>query len=167
MPSKTRSLTVDDIAAVIACANRATDPQQVYKQVEDIAAETCGWVLLTTLKFIEAENAVERLHSSDPVSHAVGGRKPLDKLGESHGNNSNDGLFHAATKADVRRAFYDHELIFSLGIGSILNAPITHADNRLGTLNFCGTENMYGPAEIRAAKILAGLLVPTLLLELR
>jgi hypothetical protein len=158
---------IDDIASVIALTQTATDPQQVYKQVENIAAETCGWILLTTLKYVESENSVERLHSSDPVSHAIGGRKPLDKLGESHGNNSSDGLFHAATKADVRRAFYDHELILSLGIGSILNAPITHVGNRLGTLNFCGTENMYGPAEIQAARILAGLLVPTLLLELR
>jgi len=167
VPEKNRSLTTDDVAAIIECSARATDPQQVYKLVEYISAETCGWVLLTTLKYVETENAVERLHSSDPASHPVGGRKPLDKLGESHGNNSDDGLFHAATKADVRRAFYDHELIFSLGIGSILNAPIAHAGNRLGTLNLCGTENMFGLTEIRTARTLAGLLVPTLQNELQ
>jgi hypothetical protein len=71
----------------------------------------------------------------------------------------------AATRADVKRLFFDHELIFSLGITAILNAPIRHAGRRLGTLNFCGEEGMYGPAEVERAKILAGLLVPSLLVE--
>ena len=57
----------------------------------------------------------------------------------------------------------DHELIFSLGITSILNVPIRHAGRRLGTVNLCGEEGMYGPAEIAHGKVLAALLVPSLL----
>jgi GAF domain-containing protein len=71
----------------------------------------------------------------------------------------------AVDRAAVKRMFFDHELIFSLGITAILNAPIRHSGRRLGTLNFCGSEGMYGAAEIKAAKILAGLLVPSLLQE--
>jgi hypothetical protein len=41
--------------------------------------------------------------------------------------------------------------------------PIRHAGRRLGAVNLCGEEGMYGPAEIARGKILAGLLVPTLL----
>jgi GAF domain-containing protein len=72
----------------------------------------------------------------------------------------------AANKADIKRLFFDHELIISLGITAILNAPIRHGGRRLGTLNFCGTEGMYGATEIQTAKILAGLLTPCLLLEM-
>ena len=164
MPIKTRSLSTADIAAVVAMTSERTDPQHVYKLVETIAAETCGYVLLTTLKFVEAEGVVERIHSSDPASHPVGGRKPLDKLTESHGGKEGD-VFLAATKADVARAFYDHTFLFEIGIGSILNAPIRHAGCRLGTLNFCGTDSQYGPQEIETAKVLGGLLVPSLLQE--
>ncbi|MFY0613370.1 MAG: GAF domain-containing protein [Hyphomicrobiaceae bacterium] len=164
MPTRTRTLTTADVAAVIAATSAATDAQQAYRLVEDIAAQTCGFVLLTTLKFVEAEGVVERVHSSDPPSHPVGGRKPLDKLTESHGGDDGS-VFLAATKADVARAFYDHTFLFEMGIGSILNAPIRHAGRRLGTLNLCGTDSQYGADDIATATTLAGLLVPCLLRE--
>ena len=71
-------------------------------------------------------------------------------------------VFLAATKDEVRQAFFDHELIFSLGVTAILNVPIRYAGRRLGTINMCGEEGMYGPAEVARGKILAGLLVPPL-----
>ena len=163
MPTKTRTLTTADVAAIVAASSTAGDARQVYALVEAIAAETGGFVLLTTLKFVEAEGVVERIHSSDPPSHPVGGRKPLDKLTESHGGDGD--VFLAATKADVARAFYDHTFLFEMGIGSILNAPIGHAGRRLGTLNFCGTDGQYGADDIATATTLAGLLVPCLLGE--
>jgi hypothetical protein len=46
-----------------------------------------------------------------------------------------------------------------------MNAPIRHAGRRLGTLNLCGEEDMYGPDEVRTAQVLAGLLIPSLLQE--
>lgn len=164
MPLKTRDLTLADIAAILATTGSDADPQATYRQVEAIAGKTCGWVLLTTLKFVEADGVVERVHSSDPPSHPVGGRKPLAKLTESHGG-EDGAVFLAATKADVARAFYDHTFLFEMGIGSILNAPIRHAGRRLGTLNFCGADSQYGPQEVATATTLAGLLVPCLLRE--
>ncbi|MFT5510916.1 MAG: GAF domain-containing protein [Hyphomicrobiaceae bacterium] len=166
MPSKTRNLINADIATTLAVSASQADPQQVYKLVEAISGETCGWVLLTTLKYVEADDVIERVHSSDPASHPIGGRKPLDKVTASHGSSSGDDVFLAATKADVQRDFFDYELLFELGIGSILNAPIRHAGRRLGSLNFCGADGMYGPESIETARILAGLLVPNLLIEM-
>ncbi len=166
MPTKTRALTQDDIATIIALTNEEPNRHKVYKAVERIAAETCGWVLLTTLRYDEALQAVVRLHSSDEKSYPVGGTKPLDKLTENHAVMERGDVALAATRADVKRMFFDHELIFSLGITAILNSPIRHAGRRLGTLNFCGVEGMYGKPEIQTAKILAGLLAPCLLLEM-
>lgn len=163
MPTRTRDLTTADIARLVAVTGDAGERAQVYACMESIAAETCGFVLLTTLKFVEADGVVERVHSSDPPSHPVGARKPLAKLTESHGGSA---IFLAATKADVERAFYDHALLFEMGIGSILNAPIRHAGRRLGTLNLCGADSQYGEQEIETATTLAGLLVPCLLAEL-
>ena len=165
MPTKSRALTHDDIAAIIAVSNEQPDRHRIYKAVEAIAAETCGWVLLTTLRHDVARQAVVRLHSSDEKAYPIGGTKPLDKLTENHAIMERGDVALAATKADIKRMFFDHELIFSLGITAILNAPIRHGGRRLGTLNFCGTEGMYGKAEIQTAKILAGLLTPCLLLE--
>jgi len=162
MAAVKRALALEDVAAVIASSTES-DAKTIYRTVERIAAETVGWRLLTILRYVEAEQAVERLYSSDEAAYPVGGRKPLAKITASHGAMERGEVFLAATKEDVRQAFFDHELIFSLGITAILNVPIRHAGRRLGTLNLCGEEGMYGPAEITRGKILAGLLVPSLL----
>jgi hypothetical protein len=163
MATAKRELTIEDVKAVIAVASESADPKPVYRAAERIAAETMGWRLFTVLRYVEAEQAVERLHSSDEAAYPVGGRKPLSKITASHGAMERGEVFLAATREDVRKAFFDHELIFSLGITAILNVPIRHAGRRLGTVNLCGEEGMYGSAEIARGKILAGLLASTLL----
>jgi hypothetical protein len=119
--------------------------------------------LLTILKYVEKDAVVERLSSSDEKAYPLGGRKPLDKITASHGAMEHGGIFLAGTKADVKEAFFDHELIFSLGITAIMNVPVRHAGRRLGTLNFCGEEGMYGEREMQIGRVLSGLLVPAVL----
>jgi GAF domain-containing protein len=158
-----RDLSIEDVAHLIALAGKSADPGPLYRAVQRIAAETIGWRLFTILRHVEADQAVERLHSSDAAAYPVGGRKPLAKIGANHAALEKGEAVLAATKEDVRRAFFDHELIFSLGITAILNVPIRHAGRHLGTLNLCGEEGMYEAADIARAKVLAGLLAPTLL----
>jgi hypothetical protein len=167
MPNPTlktkRGLEMADVAALTQRTADGADVREIYREVERIAAETVGWRLFTVLRYLEAEGAVERLYSSDEKAYPVGGRKPLDKITVSHGAMEKGEVFLAATREEVRAAFFDHELIFSLGISAILNVPIRYASRRLGTLNLCGEEGMYGPAEIASAKMLAGLMVPALI----
>ena len=159
-----RELTMQDVAVIVARSAESAASNEAYRAVEAIAADTVGWRLFTVLRYVETAQAVERVYSSNEKTYPVGGRKPLDKITASHGAMEEGKVFLAATKGDVRKAFFDHELIFSLGITAILNVPIRHAGRRLGTMNFCGEEGMYGPTEIAHGKILAGLLVPWLLL---
>lgn len=165
MPAKRRDVTIEDIEAIQALIASESDRMRIYRAVERIAAETVGFVFLTTLRYNEAEACVERLHSSNEEAYPVGGRKPLSKIKESHQALDSGEVFLAPDREAVKRAFFDHELIFSLGSTAILNAPIRHAGRRLGTLNFCGVENTYGADEVRRAKLLAGLLIPSLMAE--
>lgn len=166
-PFQSRPLTTADTLSVMALVAEAPRTDDVYDAVGRIAKACCGWRLLTVLKYVEADGAVERLWSSDPGSYPVGGRKPLDKLNATQSKMARGEVALAATKDDVRREFFDHELIFSLGITAILNVPIRYQGRRLGNLNFCGEEGMYGPREVEAAKALGGLLVPPLLEAMR
>ena len=165
MPKRSRPLTVDDVAAIVALTGGATDRPSIYKAVEAIAAETCGFVFLTTLRSDETAGVVRRLHSSNEDAYPLAGTKPLSKITKSSQTLAAGEVFLAGTREAVKEAFFDHELIFSLGSSAIMNAPIRHAGRRLGTLNFCGEEGQYGPDEIATAKVLAGLLIPCLLAE--
>jgi len=157
-----RDLTMDDVRAVMALQAERPEPD-TYKAVERLAAETCGFRLLTILRYVEQDAVVERVSSSDEKAYPIGGRKPLDKIAASHGAMSQGDIFLAADKEQVQAAFFDHELIFSLGITAIMNVPVRHAGRRLGTLNFCGEEGKYGDREQAIGRVLAGLLAPALL----
>ena len=163
MAARRRELTMADITAIAARSAESGETREIYKEVERISAETMGWRLFTILRYVETAHAVERLYSSDEKAYPVGGRKPLDKIAASHGAMERGEVFLAANKEEVRKAFFDHELIFSLGITSILNVPIRYAGRRLGTVNLCGEEGMYGQDEVGRGQILAALLVPALL----
>jgi hypothetical protein len=158
-----RGLEMADVAAILERSAEGLAACEVYRELARISQECVGWRLLTILRYVEAAGAVERLYSSDEQAYPVGGRKPLDKIAVSHSAMEKGEVFLAATRAEVRNAFFDHELIFSLGISAILNAPIRHAGRRLGTLNLCGEEGAYGSAEVASARILAGLIAPSLL----
>jgi GAF domain len=157
-----RGLEMADIAAILERSKEAHAAREVYREIERISQECVGWRLMTILRYVEADGAVERLYSSDEQAYPVGGRKPLDKVALSHSAMEKGEVFLAATREEVRTAFFDHELIFSLGISAILNAPIRHGGRRLGTLNLCGEEGAYGSAEVASATILASLIVPWL-----
>jgi hypothetical protein len=158
-------ITLDDIASIQALTATEPDRATIYRAVERIAAETVGFVFLTTLRYNEAEACVQRLHSSNEQAYPVGGKKPLSKITASHQAMNSGEVFLAPTRAAVKEAFFDHELIFSLGSTAILNAPIRMGGKRLGTLNFCGEEGKYGAREVGNAKLLAGLLIPCLIRE--
>lgn len=163
MTASKRAMTLEDIAEVARLSAESAGAEAVYHLVERIAAETIGWRLFTILRYIEAEGVVERIHSSDPKSYPVGGRKLLSKFTTNHGAMQQGEVFLAATKARVRQAYADHESLFALGVTAILNVPIRHAGCRLGTMNLCGEEGMYGASEVARGQILAGMLTPWLL----
>jgi hypothetical protein len=163
MVASNRALTLEDIEEVAKLSAKRAEAGDVYRLVERISAETMGWRLFTILRYVEAEGVVERIYSSDPRTYPVGGRKLLSKFTTNHGAMQQGEVFLAATKARVRQAYADHESLFALGVTAILNVPIRHAGCRLGTMNLCGEEGMYGASEVARGQILAGLLTPWLL----
>jgi hypothetical protein len=162
MSTATRALTLEDVAGALTLSAGA-DAARTYAAIDALVRETVGYKLLTVLKFVEATQEVERIYSSEPKAYPVGGRKQLATINKDHSLAASGEIFLAPDPDAVKAAFPDHALIFSLGVGAILNAPIRHAGRRLGTLNCCGLAGSYRPKEIEAAKVLANLLVPTLL----
>jgi hypothetical protein len=78
-------------------------------------------------------------------------------------------IFIANTPDEVERAFSDYQLIFSLGVGAIMNVPIRFRGHSLGTMNICSEAGWFTRADrdfTRAdrdpGRLLAGLLVPPL-----
>lgn len=161
-----RSLTVGDLESVMRLAAADHAPEQVYRAVEDLAQDVLGHTLFTVMAFDAETYEVERVHSSNPRAYPVGGRKP--KRGTPWGKVVLDQgeIFIAHTPDEVRNAFADHALIFSLGIGSIMNVPIGYKGRRLGTMNLSHEAGWYRNADHVAARAIGALFVPAMLLHL-
>ena len=160
-----RSLTVKDLESVTALAAADHAPAQFYRAVENLAQDVLGHTLFTVMAFDADTYEVERVHSSNIGAYPVGGRKP--KRGTPWGKVVLDQgeIFIAHTPDEVRDAFTDHALIFSLGIGSIMNVPIGYRGRRLGTMNLSHEAGWYRNADHVAARAIGALFVPALLMH--
>ncbi|MFI5013106.1 MAG: GAF domain-containing protein [Hyphomicrobiales bacterium] len=167
MPKDKQPLTVADIAAILEIEARRHAPEEVYAAVDRLAQRVLGHRLFTVMRQIAGAAEVERTYSSNTKAYPVGGRK--QKQGTAWGEKVLDrGEVFIAPDADALRAtFADHELIFSLGIGSIMNVPISHGGRVLATMNVSGEAGQYRDADIPTAKVLGGLLAPVLLTSAR
>ena len=133
-----------------------------FVDVERLCAQSIPFRMLTILQYQEVDGVVVRVHSSDPATYPIGGRKRLADFPTNHAAMADGDVFLAATKDDVRRAYADHAALFALGIKSILNVPVWVDGRRLGTLNLCGAEGSFGPAEVARAREAAEILVEVL-----
>jgi GAF domain-containing protein len=157
------ALTLADLSSIADLTASAPGPDDVFRAVEALAQRTIGHRLFTVMRLHIASAEVERVYSSRPDAYPVSGRKP--KGGTPWGAQVLDRgeVFFARTPAEVERAFADHALIFSLGIGAIMNVPIRFRGRSLGTLNLCHEANWFEDADAAPGRLLAALLVPSLL----
>jgi GAF domain-containing protein len=95
----------------------------------------------------------------------VGGRKakrgtPWGRVVLERGD-----VFVARNPDEVRDAFSDHALIFSLGIGSIMNIPLAYRGRRLGTMNISHDAGWFSEQDAAAGRLIAPCVVMSLLAE--
>ncbi len=157
-----QNLTTEDLAAIAAVSARG-GAQELYRTADALIQRVIGHNLFTIMRVHEAAQEVERLYSSNTAAYPVGGRKQKKDTHWGRVVLEEGAVFVARSPADVKRAFADHELIFSLGIGSIMNVPIGFGGRRLGTMNVSNKANWFTPEDETKGRIVAALLVPALL----
>ena len=157
------ALTLSDIGLVAQITAQEVEPDAVFRAVEALAQRSIGHRLFTVMRLHSGMQEVERLYSSQPDTYPVSGRKP--KSGTPWGEQVLDRgeIFVANTPDEVHAAFADYELIFSLGIGAIMNVPVRFRGRSLGTMNICHEAGWFADSHREPGRLLASLLVPPLL----
>jgi GAF domain-containing protein len=165
MPDRARVLTLDDLATLAELAASAHEPQALYAAVDALVQKVIGHRLFTILRVHEAAMEVERVYSSNAEAYPVGGRKTKRGTPWSKAVLDRGEVFVARTPDEVREAFDDYRLIFSLGVGSIMNVPIGYRGRRLGTMNISNEAGWFRAQDADAGLLIALLLVPALLAD--
>ncbi|MEV6832285.1 GAF domain-containing protein [Amycolatopsis sp. NPDC051102] len=131
--------------------------------VEERVRAELGVRLFTVLAWIPERRALRRVHSSHPAEYPVGGEKTVEvAAGWLDRCITAQEPYFGPDRAAVREIFADHELIESLGCGSIINVPVVDGGRTLGVLNILDAEGAYDEASVKAAEALAPLAVPAL-----
>jgi len=140
--------TVDESA--LALSLKQDSAQGYYKALQKELVNNFNIKLLTFTKINMLERRAKRLFSSDEKSYATGGFKPIEDNTWTVHVIEQQQIFIAHKHSELKKVFFDHELIAKLGLGSVINFPIIIHSNVIGTVNLLAEEGAYLNSELFA-----------------
>ncbi|MCP8939844.1 GAF domain-containing protein [Alsobacter sp. SYSU M60028] len=151
MPQSQSLVTEAQLATFDAELGAATTPEACWTALRRLAQASIGARLFTVMEIDNVREVAGRVYTSDPVAYPVSGTKPLRYDAWFDQVHRQKRPFVANTIADIARVFPDHELIWSLGCGSVVNMPIEIGGKVVGTMNALDAEHHYDEARVAAA----------------
>jgi hypothetical protein len=130
----------------------AHDSTAVWQALRELSLAVAGHRLFTVMTVDMEAGLARRAFSDHPVEYPVSGTKPIhhDAWFEIvHGQRRS---FVANTIGDIAAVFPDHELIASLGCGSVLNLPVVLKGDLAATINMLDAEHHYTPQRVADAQ---------------
>ena len=154
-------MTEAAVLKLAASLEQAGQPDVLYRAMEAETKRLVGHKLFTLL-YVDGQE-VARVWSNMPDAYPVFGRKPMGPTPWGQRVISERKSYLGKDMAAIRWAFFDHELIASLGCGSVINIPIVYDGATIGTMNLLDTEHRYREGDEGKVAPLAPLLIPAFL----
>jgi hypothetical protein len=126
-----------------------------FSAIGEEAQRRFGWKLFTAMRYLPS-GEVERVHTSNPDAYPLAGRKPRRDTPWSRQVLVRGEPYYANDAAGIRFAFEDADKILGLGLGAVMNVPVTEGERVLGTLNFLREAGGYRPEHVSQARALTG-----------
>ncbi|AEQ53639.1 GAF domain-containing protein [Pelagibacterium halotolerans] len=155
-PSAQTQLAIfDRLANVLANDDRPA----LYRAADTALAELVGHKLFTLLLVLPGGKEVQRFWSTNETAYPLSGRKPMGDTPWGDLVIKRHQPFLGRDMDAIRWAFFDHELIASLGLGSAINVPIISAKTLLGTIAILDAEHHYDEEKLAIALRVAPYLI--------
>ncbi|MBI1217781.1 MAG: GAF domain-containing protein [Rhodobacteraceae bacterium] len=157
-------MTADPMTAFAGALAAATAPADAFAAL-DVLVQAVLPVKLVSVTTVEKGGALaRRSYSNMPGPYPVSGTKDVEPNRWTEAVIDRGETFVANTLADIATVFPDHELIGSLGLGSVVNMPVVLGGALMATLNLLDVADYFTPA--RLALIRDRLTLPTLAAQL-
>ncbi|MBD8688378.1 MULTISPECIES: GAF domain-containing protein [unclassified Rhizobium] len=137
---------------------KSNQPQPFFQALDALLQQQVGHILFTLLAVDGGE--VVRIYSSDVDHYPVSGRKPMTDTPWGRHVIGEQKSFLAKDMDDLKWAFFDHELIASLGGGTQINVPVVFNGKCVGTINLTHRAGHYNESHLARAEAFAPWLVP-------
>ncbi|MGJ5199575.1 MULTISPECIES: GAF domain-containing protein [unclassified Bradyrhizobium] len=159
--SKVRLAAIDEVARA---GTEPGQPNVILASLNLALAQTVGHKLFTVLVLNEDVGQNQRYYSNQPGAYPVGGSKPIDRSSAFYKEIVLTGKPRICYDyEDMKRAFFDHELIRSLGCESAVNYPVRWNGKTIGSLNLLHQAGWYDEHKVAAIGAFAALSAPALL----
>ena len=138
----------------------ALNSGEVFKALHHLTDTLVGTKLFTIMRVDMDAMLASRSYTSDTENYPTSGTKPVEMnrwFDIVHGKQES---FVANTLADIASVFPDHELIGSLGCGSVVNLPVILGGKLVATVNMLDAEHYY--TQERVTIVEQGLLLPSM-----
>ena len=157
-----------DTIAALARAHRADAQPDSLLAAVGAAVDRCfGCILFTVLAYERAEERLDRLYSNRPDVNPIGGSKRMGRTAWTRQVLECGEPFIGRTRDDLQAVFADHEVLWSIGCGSVLNMPVVWGGKVYGALNLLDRPGSFDAADIPLVSVLAQLTLPALLVPWR
>ncbi|WP_341850278.1 GAF domain-containing protein [Neorhizobium sp. CSC1952] len=151
-------MMIEDLVELLA---EPGQPNFFYDALDAALARRVGHKLLTLL--YKDGDEVARVYSNMPDVYPVFGRKPMGMTPWGDLVLRRQQPFLGRDREAIKWAFFDHELIESLGLGSAINIPVVYDGETIGTINLLDEEFFYTEEHVGIARRFAPLLIPAFL----
>ena len=156
----------DPLPLLSGLANAAwarPQPEASLAALGDAVEGELGFILFTVLVHDAVGGTMRRVFSTRPDVNPVGGTKPVTDSDWMRQVLQRGEPYVGRTREDLKTVFFDHEILWSIGCGSVLNMPVVWDGRVLGSLNILHEEGWYGEADVPTARLLAQLALPALM----
>jgi hypothetical protein len=151
----------DDLAALSRLLAEPGQPQVLFRAFDAAAKRLVGHELFTLL-YVDGQE-VARIYSNRPAEYPVSGRKPMGPTPWGAHVMQGRKSYLGRDKDAIRWAFFDHELIISMGLGSVINVPVLYDAQVIGTINLLAPEHHYREEHVAPIERIAPLIAPAFL----
>ena len=136
------------LAEFDAAIGAAQTADAAFAALQALTEIVVGVKLFTTMTMDIEQDVQRRAYTSDPANYPTSGTKPINYGPWFDIVHKERAFFIANTLADISKVFFDHELIGSLGCGSVVNLPVVLGGELVGTINMLHEEQYYTPERI-------------------
>jgi hypothetical protein len=145
-------MTHRDVPALLADFDRAIAEDRAadgpYQALQRFTDALVGARLFTIMTVDMQAGLARRAYTSDPLSYPASGTKPIRHDAWFTVVYDRREPFVANTIGAIAEVFGDHELIWSLGCGAVINLPVFVAGGLVGTVNILHEEQFYTPERV-------------------
>lgn len=149
---------IEDLIGLLA---EPGQPNFFYDALDAALARHVGHRLLTLL--CTDGDEVARVYSNMPDVYPVFGRKPMGVTPWGDLVLRRQLPFLGRDREAIKWAFFDHELIASIGLNAAINIPVVYDGETIGTINLLHEEFFYEETHVEIARKFAPLLIPAFL----